>query len=382
MHEAADRSPSEREGGLSRRGLLGIASATAAAAAMGGLARGAAPAHAAEALAAVTPAPTAGMSVTLLGTAGGPPPQANRYGIATALTVDGNNYVIDCGRGAVSQYMRAGLSMPALTAIFLTHLHSDHMVDYFAFPLLSGGVIGPQGFTSPIGVWGPGASGLPSHLTGDTGTTPGTVETTRRANESFAASTTFFLDEHFGTDPAKMLNVHDVLPPASAGASASNPAPTMEPFAVMEDDRVKVTATLVPHGSVFPALAYRFDSDHGSVVFSGDTAPTPNLIRLAQGADLLLHETADFEALPKLGYPAPVIEHIRLVHTDVNDLGAIAKAAGVGALVATHLSPVNPDIVPDHVWRKKLRDSAKAAGYDGDISLGMDLMRIQVGAKR
>lgn len=360
---------------FSRRGLLTAAGASALVAAAGGLGLGAGPAAAATVAPRIA-AKTSGLSVTLLGTAGGPPPQPWRYGISTALTVDGKTYVVDCGRGAVSQYMKAGLSMPSLSGIFLTHLHSDHTVDYFSFPLLSGGVAGAQGFQSPIGVWGPAPSGLPSKLVGATGAAPGTQGMTTRANESFAASTTFFLTEHFGVDPATMLDVHEIVPPVG---SLANHAPTMDPFPVMEDDRVRVTATLVPHGAVWPALAYRFDTDHGSVVFSGDTAPTPNIITLAQGADLLLHEAADFSVLPQLGYPPAVIEHIKLVHTDVTLVGGIAEAAGVKSLVATHVSPVDPSIVPDHVWEKNLKDSAKAAGYRGNISLGQDLMRIEIG---
>ena len=69
------------------------------------------------------------------------------------------------------------------------------------------------------------------------------------------------------------------------------PARDMAPFKVYEDDRVKVTATLVNHFPVWPAFAYRFDSDDGSIVFSGDTCRCDNLIRLAQGDDILVHET-------------------------------------------------------------------------------------------
>jgi ribonuclease BN (tRNA processing enzyme) len=86
------------------------------------------------------------------------------------------------------------------------------------------------------------------------------------------------------------------MPPASAGASLSNPAPAMAPFTVMENSDLKVTAVLVPHGAAYPAYAYRFDTDHGSVVFSGDTSATPNIPVLARHADLLVHETVDLAA--------------------------------------------------------------------------------------
>lgn len=366
--------PGEQADGASRRGLLGAMTLSAAAVAAGPL-LGRIPA----ARAAADTRPGRDPSLTLLGTAGGPPPLAGRHGISSALVVNGKTYVIDCGRGAVSQYMRAGLSMPSLAGIFLTHLHSDHTVDYFSFPLLSAGVTGPQGFTKPIDVYGPGPSGQTSLLAGSPGPTPGTAKMTELANQAFATSTTFFLTEQFGIDPTTRLRVHDVMPPATSGASPADKAPTMAPFTVMENDDVKVSAILVPHGAVYPAYAYRFDTDHGSVVFSGDTAPTPNIPRLANEADILVHETADMAILPKLGYPKAVVDHIKTVHTDVTLLGGIAAAASVKALVASHISPADPNILSEAAWRKMLRSSARRAGFGGDMVLGTDLLRIPVG---
>ncbi len=314
------------------------------------------------------------LSIVPLGTVGGPPPVAGRSGISTALVVEGKTYVIDCGRGAVTQYMNAGLSMPSLTAIFLTHLHADHTADYFSFPLLSAGVNGAQGFQAPIGVWGPGPSGKSTPVTGQPG--QGIVGLTDFANDAFAASTGFFLEEHFGVNPATFLDVHDVLPP---DASYQNPAPTTaQPFVVMEDDRVRVTAIVVPHGAVFPAYAYRFDTDHGSVVFSGDTARTPNIPRLADGADVLVHEASNFAALASLGYPPPVVDHIRAVHTDVADLGAVAKESDVRTLLATHLTPGDPTVVSDRQWQQLLDTSRQQARFRGRIELAHELRPLVV----
>lgn len=326
-----------------------------------------------------------GLSLTLLGTNGGPPPLAARFGISSALVVNGKTYVVDCGRGAVSQYLRAGLSMPSLSGIFLTHLHADHTVDYFSFPLLAGGASGDRGFHEPIGVYGPGSSGQDSMVAPVDGTAPGpvpgTVEMTRLANQAFAAHTTFFLSEHFGVDPASMVDVHDVMPPAAAGGSPTDTAPEMEPFTVMEDDNVRVTAVLVPHGAVYPAYAYRFDTDHGSVVFSGDTARTSNISRLAHRADVLVHEAAALDVLPGLGLRPALLEHIRAVHTDVDDLGEIAAEAEVGSLVVNHLSPGNPRAISDERWQALIDRSGEQAGFRGEMRLGMDLMTIPVPAR-
>ncbi|MGW7540185.1 MBL fold metallo-hydrolase [Streptomyces sp. NPDC054770] len=359
----------------SRRTMLG-AMAAAAAAAVAVPLLDAEPA-AAAANAGSVPS-TTGLSVTLLGTNGGPPPLANRYGISSALTVGGRTYVVDCGRGAVTQYLRAGLSMPSLAGIFLTHLHADHVVDYYSFPLLSAGASGAQGFQNPIEVYGPGPAGVVSTVAGAPGPVPGTVEMTRLAGQAYAASPTFFMAEHAGVDPATLLDVHDVLPPSGAGASATNTAPAMAPFTVMENDDVKVTAVLVPHGAVFPAYAYRFDTDHGSVVFSGDTAPTPNISTLAAHADVLVHEALYPAGLASLGLPQALIDHITSTHTDVAELGRIAAESDAGTLVATHLGPGQHSAVSDATWRRLLHDSARRAGFGGSMVLGTDLLQLPV----
>jgi ribonuclease BN (tRNA processing enzyme) len=317
---------------------------------------------------------TAGLSVTLLGTNGGPPPLAARFGISSALTVNGKTYVIDCGRGSMSQYVRAGLSLSSMAGIFLTHLHSDHTVDYFSFPLLSA----TTGVFQSTEVYGPGPAGEQSLVPSAPGPVPGTAAMTSLANQAFAASTTFFKAENIGADPATLVNVHEVMPPASAGASLSTPAPAMAPFTVVETSDVKVTAILVPHGAVYPAYAYRFDTDHGSVVFSGDTAPTPNIIRLAHQADLLVHEAVDLATYEQLGLPPALLAHLQAVHTDVSLLGQIAAAAEAKNLVASHLGPGDPSILSDAGWRKALRDGAQQAGFRGGMTLGADLMQIPV----
>ncbi|MFJ4622496.1 MBL fold metallo-hydrolase [Streptomyces sp. NPDC088812] len=298
--------------------------------------------------------------------------------MSSALVVNGRTHVVDCGRGAVSQYMRAGLSMTSLAAIFLTHLHADHVVDYYAFPMLSAGASTDAGFRSPIDVYGPGPAGVESTVAFAPGQVPGTVEMTKLAGQAYAASPTFFMSEHTGTDPATLLRVHDALPPAGAGASATHTAPRMAPFTVMENDDVKVTAVLVPHGAVYPAYAYRFDTDHGSVVFSGDTSPTPNLITLARHADVLVHEALYPDGLASLGLSQALTDHILATHTDVADLGRTGAEADVKTLVATHLGPGDRAAVPEAVWRRQLRDSKRGASFAGEILLGQDLLHVPV----
>jgi ribonuclease BN (tRNA processing enzyme) len=368
LHTGSSCEETGGTGALSRRRVLGAAAAVSA----GGLI---ASARAAQAAAAPAAGSSSGLSLTLLGTSGGPPPLAARFGISSVLVVNGRSYVVDCGRGAVSQFMRAGLALPSLAAIFLTHLHSDHTVDYFSFPLLgaNGGTL-----TRPFDVYGPGPAGGQSLVPSAPGPLPGTAAMTALAGQALAASSSFFIAEHIAVDPASLVSVHEVMPPAGTGASPGNPAPSMAPFTVMENSDVKVTAVLVPHGAVYPAYAYRFDTDYGSVVFSGDTAPTPNIPALARQADVLVHEVVDLAAFAGLGLPPALLAHLAAVHTDVTLLGGIAAASDAGALVATHLSPADPGLLSDQAWRKALHDSARTAGYPGPMILGTDLMRIPV----
>ncbi|WP_106402296.1 MBL fold metallo-hydrolase [Actinocorallia populi] len=367
--------------GAARRTLLKAAVLGGGTAALAGLA----PAAAAQAAPGGRRPGHRGTELFLLGTAGGPPPLAARTGISSAVVVNGRTYVIDAGRGAVTQFMRAGLAMPSLAAIFVTHLHADHTVDLFSFPLLSGGVPGKQGFTQPIDVYGPGSAGqLPpgpppgSHWVDADDPVPGVAGLLRLSNQAFAYSTNGFIAEHMGSDPADHTRVHELQPPASAGADAQHTAPDMEPFPVMENDDVKVTAVLVPHGPVFPALAYRIETEDGVIAFSGDTARTPNIPRLAADADLLVHEAYHRDAVAATGYPPAVVEHIGAVHTEVGELGAIGAESGARRIVISHISPADPSVLSDAAWQAAADRSARKARYRGRITLGNDLDRFQV----
>jgi len=94
-----------------------------------------------------------------------------------------------------------------------------------------------------------------------------------------------------------------------------------------------------------------------------------------------VHEAADFVVLPQAGYPQPVIDHIKTVHTDVTALGSIASEAGVRTPAASHLSPVDPSLVSDEQRRRHLRQSARQADFGGDMVLGTDLLRVPVGRR-
>jgi ribonuclease BN (tRNA processing enzyme) len=140
---------------------------------------------------------------------------------------------------------------------------------------------------------------------------------------------------------------------------------------------VRVSATLVKHAPAAPAFGFRFDSHHGSVVFSGDTGVCDNLVRLATGADVLVHEVVDVQWIRgRYGQPPytpdqeALINHHLTAHTPVADTGRVAERAGVPTLVLNHFVPGN---IPESRWAQARKT------YSGRLIVGRDLDRIGVG---
>jgi ribonuclease Z len=135
---------------------------------------------------------------------------------------------------------------------------------------------------------------------------------------------------------------------------------------VYDDGEVKVTAFAVDHKPVQYAFGYRFESHGETVVISGDTRPTENLIRYAKGADVLVLEAYLPEWFDKVDTPE-VAARLKSYHTSAEEAGSIAAAAGVKTLVLTHLIPANAD--------ETFRERA-ARTYKGKIVVGRDLVRV------
>ncbi|MEV5551331.1 MBL fold metallo-hydrolase [Streptomyces sp. NPDC052309] len=173
------------------------------------------------------------------------------------------------------------------------------------------------------------------------------------------------------------MRVHEIDAP-EVGADPHGPtAPDMEPFTVADDGTVTVTAVLVPHGPVFPSYAYRFDTPYGSVVFSGDTSASDNLVRLARGADILVHEVIDLDFYADSGLDDALLDHLRVSHTDVTEVGPLAERAGVGTLVLSHLVPADPAKVGKGSWARRAR-----SGFGGRVVVGEDLLSLPLRTAR
>jgi ribonuclease BN (tRNA processing enzyme) len=312
--------------------------------------------------------------LVLLGTAGAPMPVAGRGGISSALVVGERIFVIDCGRGSPSAFVDAGLDFKLLEAVFITHLHADHVGDLPGLLLYPWGVrTGDRGPLAPIRVHGPEP---PSTLpTGDASfhreTTvhperpaPGTADLVQTILAGFAYHLNVMPLDARMPDPGGLVRAIEIAAPAPAEDGAQRPV------TVFDDDGVRVTAVAVTHGHAVPALAYRFDTPDGSVVFSGDTTVNDDLISLAQAADILVHCVADLDYLERHGMTGAELRRMAGLHTDVADVSDVAQRAHVDELILTHYLPAEPEAISESEW------AARAGrGFSGRTTAGRDGLR-------
>jgi ribonuclease BN (tRNA processing enzyme) len=145
---------------------------------------------------------------------------------------------------------------------------------------------------------------------------------------------------------------------------------------VFEDENVRVRAAVVDHPPVVPSFGYRFDAADRSIVISGDTKPSENLIELARGADVLVHEALYPAGVDRLVAGVPnalsLQQSILSHHTTAEDAGRVAKAAGVKTLVLSHFVPPDDATITDRMWIDAARKH-----FDGKIIVGKDLLEIQ-----
>ncbi|MCT7368563.1 MBL fold metallo-hydrolase [Mycolicibacterium llatzerense] len=305
-----------------------------------------------------------------LGVQAGPPPVPNRTGISSALKIGDDVYQIDCGLGSLNAFTNAGLRFDQLRSLFITHLHTDHIVDYYSF-FLSGGYTASPG-KGAVTVYGPGpAGGLPPSEVGNpnpptvepASPTPGIAAMTDALHRAFAYTSNIFIRDMGTDDIQSLVNVNEVVVPP--GSDYRNRSPRTDPFPVMVDDNVRVTATLVSHYDVYPAFAFRFElvKSGVSVTFSGDTTKSDNLIALAQGTDILVHE-AQFSLADGGNNSRFPPGYLVRSHTSAEQVGEVAAAAGAKHVVLSHYSPTD---LPDSKWR-----DAIGSRYQGKITVARD----------
>jgi ribonuclease BN (tRNA processing enzyme) len=300
---------------------------------------------------AAAPAPSGASRtrVVLLGTAGGPSLRPGRSSPAAAVVVDGVPYVVDCGYGVGRQLVDAHISPTAIRAVILTHHHSHHNADLGNLLVLGWAT----GGKTPVDVYGPV----------ETSPAPGVTTSVGKlidlALQYHGYDIAVRIPDEGRVDPRPLFVPHDV-----AGAGS-----------VYRDERVSIEAAVVHHPPVSPALAYKFRTPDRVVVFSGDTTYSESLIAFARGADLLVHEVLLTSALDRLLKLVPnatrLREHIAAAHTDAEDVGRVAAAAGVKRLALTHFVPSYDPTLTDEDWIAPVRRH-----FGGEIVAGRDLLDV------
>jgi ribonuclease BN (tRNA processing enzyme) len=281
------------------------------------------------------------MRLILLGTAGGPTPKKNRAAPAQIIMINDEAYLIDCGNGVAQQVVKAGIKLSAIRHVFLTHHHSDHNADYGNLMLLA---------------W---AADL-NHRIDTYGPPP-----LKRMTQQFLALNDYDIKTRIhdeGRRPLKQLIY---------------PHELQHDGIVLQNEYVKVSAARVVHPPVTPAFAYRFDHQDKSIVISGDTTYSENLVHLAQGADVLVHEIMHTASLDQLLATEPnatrLKEHLLASHSTAEQVGRVATQAKVKKLVLSHFVPGGYPYLEDRVWLDAVRPY-----FDGEIVVGSDLMEIQI----
>lgn len=275
--------------------------------------------------------------VVLLGTKGGPAIRAGgAMPTSSLLEMDGRRVVVDCGLGVTKGLVEAGIDLKTLDLIFITHLHSDHLLELG--PLIH--TAWTTGLKTPVSVFGP--PGIEGYWAG------------------FMASMSY----------DNSIRVHD------EGRTPLEDLVSVQVYdegAVM-DGPLQVQALRVPHPPIKDCFALRFDGTQ-SVTFSGDTAYFPPIAAFAQGSDLLVHEALLPEGvetiIAKTGLGDKLRNHLYASHTKAEDVGRIAAAAGVGCLALNHMVPADDPLIGRQDWLSQV-----ARVWNGKVLVGLDGMEI------
>ncbi len=277
------------------------------------------------------------LTITLLGT-GSPMPSPDRAGPATLISagegVDAEHYLVDAGRGVLMRLAALGLGAPNLSAVLLTHLHSDHITDLNDV-ITTRWVMTFQ--PTPLTIVGPvGTKAVVDHILASLGPDIG----------------------------YRIAHHHDLVEPPAIEVIEVSDGPVHLP------GQVSVRCAPTDHKPVEPSVGFRFDYEGASVVAAGDTVPCDGLDRLCDGADALIHTAIRKDVVANI--PLQRMQDTLDYHSSPEEAAITANRAGVGTLVLTHYVPPIPAGGGDD-WRE-----LAAAHFDGAIELGDDLHRIDI----
>jgi ribonuclease Z len=275
------------------------------------------------------------IEVTLLGT-GSPIPDARRAGPSTLVRAGGLTFLIDCGRGVQQRMTAAGTGANGLTALLLTHLHSDHIAD-----------LGDLMITRWVTDFTPNPAPLP--IIGP----PGTAEVVDATLKAFGFDIGYRIAHHDDLTAPPAVEVHEYTDGV-----------------VWNRDGVTIRVAPTDHRPVAPTIGFRIEHADASVVLAGDTVPCESLDELATGAGALVHTVIRKDLVEAM--PMQRIRDICGYHSSVEEAAATASRAGVGILILTHYVPaIDPGQEED--WR-----ALAASAFERQIEIGDDLHRVEV----
>ena len=273
--------------------------------------------------------------LVLLGSKGGPALRPGGPWPSSSLLELGERIiVVDCGLGVTRGLVEAGISLKALDLIFITHLHSDHVLELG--PLLH--TAWTAGLASPVTVFGP----------------PGTGQYWRR----FCQAMEFDIEIRIADEDRP--DIRGLVSIVEFGEGE-----------ILAQRGLEVSALRVDHPPVTDCFALRFEHGARSVVFSADTAFFPPLADFAKEADILVHEAMLEEGVERLvartGNGARLKEHLLASHSFAEQAGRIASDAGVKRLVLNHLIPADDPAIGEADWVAAVRKS-----WSGDLTIARD----------
>jgi ribonuclease Z len=273
------------------------------------------------------------MDVILLGT-GSPIPSATRAGPATLVKAGGANLLVDCGRGVIMRLTAAGVAPPAISAVLLTHMHSDHICDLNDV-ITCAWVMPPT--PRPLKVFGPVGVGA-------------LVEATLAM---LAFDVKYRIDHHADLNDPPQVEVVELAPGDAFEVAGCH-----------------ITAHRTDHSPVFPTLGYRIEQGGAVAALAGDTIPCPELDAMCQGADVYVQTVIREDLVRRV--PSQRFQDILDYHSTVEQAAETAARAGVKTLMLTHyVPPLFPG--QEDEWRALARPH-----FGGEIVLGDDLTSVSV----
>lgn len=279
--------------------------------------------------------------VVMLGT-GTPPPFMHRFGPSTLVKVNGKMLLFDVGRGATQRLWQKKIPLGAIDQVFLTHLHSDHVVGMPDL-MLTGWLTSPFGRRKgPLRVSGP----------------PGTVNLMTHLEKAYA----WDIETRIADQKLKRENV-------------TPQAEDLKEGVVYDEDGVKISVFEVNHGDLIKTVfGYRIDYDGRSMVLTGDTKYSENTVKNAMGVDLLLHTVAAIrqELLDSAKFWGVIMAH----HSTPEDAGRVFAKARPKLAAYTHLALLTNGKIKPLSYGEVVEATRKT--YDGPVVVGKDLMRFVI----